>query len=73
MSRKMQRGEGESPDNSERMEEYWDNDRQEVDLPWDAKGTGHHKSKSKGKERNNRRRPTPDPQRDEFIGDSDLE
>ena len=73
MNRKMQRGVGDGPDDSERMEEYWDGNQQEMDVPWSGRGTGRSKSKSKGKERNDRHRSMPDTLRDEFVGDSDLE
>jgi len=73
MRRNIHRSEGSSPDDSERMTEYWGNTPDEVDLPWDVRGTGRHKSKSKGKEKGNRRGSIPDSQRDEFSDDSDLE
>lgn len=64
---------GFGPDDSERMEEYWDDNREDEDLPWHAKRTGYPKSKSKAKQRNNLRQSTPDTPGDEFMGDSDLE
>jgi len=73
MKRNTNRNEGSGPEDRERMEEYWDDNRQEADLPWDARKTDRHKSKSKGRAKDSRRRSMPDPQKDEFIDDSDLD
>lgn len=73
MKKNLQRNTDSGPDDSERTEDYWNDERQEDDLPWHARKTGRRKSKSKIKEENGQRRPTHDSRRDEFVDDSDLE
>jgi len=73
MKKNVQNNVGFGPDDSERMDEYWDGNRQEEDLPGYTGKTGQRKAGSKAKGRANRRQPMAESQRDDFAGDSDLD
>lgn len=64
---------GSGPNNDDRIETYLDEVRQEEELPWHARRTGHRKSRSKASQRNSLHWSTRSTLGDEITGDSDLE
>lgn len=73
MEKDMKHMRGSGPNDSDRVETYLDEVRQEEELPWHARKTGHRKSRSKAKRRNNLHQSMRGTLDDEVMSDSDLE
>ena len=64
---------GSSPNESERMNEYWDSDGLEDGVPREGRKAGRRKSRGKGKAGNDGIRPDSYRSEDELGGDTDLD